>query len=50
MYKNEVIYMNNLQKAFSVAAPSILAGLEKRNMEGYYFESCTENLVYAAGE
>ncbi len=42
MYKNEVIYMNNLQKAFSVAAPSILAGLEKRNMEGYYFESCEE--------
>ena len=34
--------MNNLQKAFSVAAPSILAGLEKRNMEGYYFESCEE--------
>ena len=34
--------MNNLQKAFSVAAPSIIAGLEKRNMEGYYFESCEE--------
>ena len=34
--------MNNLQKAFSAAAPSIIAGLEKRNMEGYYFESCEE--------
>lgn len=34
--------MNNLQKAFSVAAPSIIAELKKRNMEGYYFENCKE--------
>lgn len=34
--------MNNLQKAFSAAAPSIIAELKKRNMEGYYFENCTE--------
>lgn len=34
--------MNNLQKAFSVAAPSIIAELKKRNMEGYYFESRKE--------
>ena len=32
--------MNNLQKAFSAAAPSVIAALKKRNMEGYYFESC----------
>ena len=40
--KSEVIYMNNLQKAFSAAAPSVIAELKKRNMEGYYFESCDE--------
>ncbi len=34
--------MNNLQKAFSVAAPSVIAELKKRNMEGYYFETCAE--------
>lgn len=34
--------MNNLQKAFSAAAPSVIAELKKRNMEGYYFESCDE--------
>ena len=34
--------MNNLQKAFSAAAPSIIAGLEKRNMEGYYFDTAAE--------
>ena len=34
--------MDNLQKAFSVAAPSIIAELKKRSMEGYYFETCSE--------
>lgn len=34
--------MNNLQKAFSAAAPSVIANLKKRNMEGYYFETCEE--------
>lgn len=34
--------MNNLQKAFSAAAPSIIAELKKRNMEGYYFENRKE--------
>lgn len=34
--------MDNLQKAFSAAAPSVIAELKKRNMEGYYFENCEE--------
>lgn len=34
--------MDNLQKAFSAAAPSIIAALKKRNIEGYYFENCAE--------
>lgn len=34
--------MNNLQKAFSAAAPSVIEALKRRNMEGYYVESCEE--------
>lgn len=34
--------MNNLQKAFSAAAPSVIEALKRRNMEGYYVESCGE--------
>lgn len=34
--------MNNLQKAFCAVAPSIITELERRNMEGYYFETCEE--------
>lgn len=33
--------MDNLQKAFSAAAPSIIAELKKRSMEGYYFDNCS---------
>lgn len=34
--------MNNLQKAFSAAAPSVIEALKRRNMEGYYVENCEE--------
>ena len=34
--------MNPKQKAFKKAAPSIIKWLEKRNMEGYYFETAAE--------
>lgn len=38
--------MDNLQKSFAAAAPSIIAALKKRNMEGYYFEK-SEDMVAA---
>jgi len=31
--------MNHLQSAFAAAVPSIIVNLEKRNMEGYFYES-----------
>lgn len=34
--------MNPKQQAFKKAAPSIIKWLEKRNMEGYYFETAAE--------
>lgn len=34
--------MNPKQQAFKKAAPSIIKWLEKRNMEGYYFETAVE--------
>ena len=32
--------MNYKQQAFAKAAPGIIKNLEKRGMEGYYFEDC----------
>ena len=32
--------MNNLQKAFAAAAPSIIMNLQRRNMEGYFYKDC----------
>lgn len=34
--------MNNLQKAFAAAAPGIIMNLEKRNMEGYFYETAQD--------
>ena len=34
--------MDHLQAAFAAAAPGIIKNLEKRNMEGYFYESSSE--------